>query len=382
MKKWIAGLILTGLAIGLWWAGFWNASSPRHWRHYCQSAMFAVAKRLPERAETRKTKAYLVRAALRTHKVGITTEELELSSKILADSGFPQEAASLLLALVRRDMQTYDVDAARAHAARSAELDEKESTLLTLILLNRGDIEARSRWVVKLQNGFPANEVSSAYYCLGAYRSLANPVPYHCRQLNWLQRIATARHNEYRRLEDAVASYPELAGREVQKLEAAIEERVADQMRYSNDLRGLQSEAAGLGFVAFLEAGLEMLPLPKKGDTVESFLVREGACALPYVRWACRLGAVGQAVDRMNIRKAAIAERVSNLAELVRLNDSLMGYDRDCIEEWRSGRKLEGFKRDLASQHGWLWLEVEGEVYQKIPPAGVDLEEALTSLSK
>lgn len=377
----VISLIAIALAGGLWLSGFWDMKSQRYWRHYGQTILFFVAEKVPVRSDTREVQLSLTKLALRTHKAGITTEELDRASLLFERAGAPVEAAELLMALVRRDAKNHQLDAARSHAARSARLRPSSTALLNLVTLNQYDIQERSKWVVKLQAAFPQHEIGLAYRCLGEYRDLEQDPPESCNSVDWANRLAWHRRNEYKRLTEAIKNYEELAAKEVGTLEAELEQYSGDIVGYRRDLEDLNREASGLGFVAIVETAFDWLPIPKPNDTPETFIVREGLCAFPYLRWVCRLGSVGEALGRMDKRKATLAERATRLTELLRLTASLMEYRRYAIKEWQSGRKLEAFKTELGYQHEWFWREVENAVFRKCPELGVDVDGALRQVA-
>lgn len=371
----VGGALLAG---GLWLAGVWEEPSPRYWRIYAQSAQFFLAAKLPDNARLREYRIQLTRSALRTHPNGVTNEELEQAASLLERSSASTDAAKLLMALVRRES---DHDTRKRHTEHALRLNESSTVMLNLIALNRNSQDERVKWTAQLLARFPAEPVGLALRCLDGYGDLAQNPPEVCAEVDWALKQAQQRHREYLRIREVIANYPAIAAAEIGKLQEEADHYGQRQVQYRDELAGVEREASQQGWIAAGEFILDLLPLPKDGDTLGSYVVREGACASKWINWLCAVGSAAKALSGMDQRKAALAAKANDLLESISRVEWLAQYDLSHINEWRSGKKLEEFRSDLTNQHRWFWDELDNEIFDHMPELGLDFGQVMSEVT-
>ncbi|HLG54460.1 MAG TPA: hypothetical protein VI485_03960 [Vicinamibacterales bacterium] len=260
-------------------------------------------------------------------------------------------------------------------------MNRSANTLINLLVLNRHDQDGRAKWTMQLQESFPAEPLVAALRCLDDYDNLALDPPAACAEVDWALTRAQHRHREYTRLSRTIADYLSIAAEQIDKLQAEVDRYGWDQIKYRDELETLQRQASQLGWIAAGEFALDILPLPKSGDTLESYAVREGLCAVKWVNWVCAIGSAGNALSRMDQRKAELSARAKNLVDLINGAEWLAQYDRDRIQEWQSGKKLQDYKADLDNQHRWFWGELDNEIFRHCPELGLDIEHVLNDVA-
>lgn len=60
-----------------------------------------------------------------------------------------------------------------------------------------------------------------------------------------------------------------------------------------------------------------MLPLPRAGDTAETFVVREGLCLAPVIRWICRGTDLAMPFDALQKQKDNLQSSLALLSSLM-----------------------------------------------------------------
>lgn len=361
-------IIVSGLLAA---AGFWSPDSPWYWRRPTQSALFFDARHAP-----RSLTAPLTRWALRTHAAGTRYDEAEEAAALFESVGENQAAALLRLGLVRIDATSDRLEQAVRHATLSQHDAPSEEALTALVVLTIKDAERRGRWVSELQTAYPEHELSQTALCLAQLQSFGDVVPASCLKVSWVSEKAASGKGEYEKLSAQIRNLPNEAQANIRKHEREIAEREAEQQGYRAELADIErrkSEATANGIIGVI---IDLLPLPKSGDTLESYVSREGVCLLPYVRWFCAAGSLGPAFEAKK-QHQRLDEYRKSVLELIRLNDELNGYDRRKIEYWRSGEPLEKLKKAQGALLPAFRAGVEETVSARRSTAGIPLDEAI-----
>ena len=354
-------------------AGFWSPDSPRYWRRPAQSVLFFTARHAP-----RSLTAPLMRRALRTHAAGTRYDEAEEAAALFEGVGENRAAAQLRLGLVRVDATSDRLEQAVRHATLSQQDAPSEEALAALVVLTIKDAERRGQWASELQMAYPEHEMSLATLCLAQLQSFGNAVPVVCQKVGWVSEKAASGKGEYEKLSAQIRNLPNEARANIRKHEQEIAEREAEQQGYRADLADIDRQKSEATADAVTGVIINLLPLPKSGDTLESFVAREGVCLLPYVRWFCAAGSLGPAFDAKK-RHQQLDEHRKIILELISLSDELNGYDRRNIEYWRSGAPLEKLKKAQGAILPAFRADVEETVSARRSTAGLPLDEAVIS---
>lgn len=352
--------------------GFWNVDSPRYWRHPAQATIFFGARHAPT-----SFIAPLTRLALRTHVVGTTYAETEEAATLFEKVGEHKAASLLWLSLVRIDANSNNPDEALRHATLSQNATPNEKALTALVILNIKNSASRGRWISELQTNYPENELSQITMCLTRIQSFENAVPASCQKVNWILEKVTAGKNEYEKLSKQILNLPGEARLNIKKYEQEISDRNLKLVEYTSDLAELDRQKSDATTNAIIEIIIDLLPLPKKNDTLETFLSREGICLLPLVRWVCGAAALRPAFEAKK-QHQEIDEHREIILRLISLNDQLKNYARKELEYWQSGKPMEKLKKAKSNVLPIFRDQVEETVSAGKGNAGLSLVEAIS----
>jgi hypothetical protein len=353
-------------------AGFWNPDSPRYWRRPAQATAFFGARHAP-----RSLVAPMTRLALRTHVAGTSYAEIEEAASLFENVGENKAASILWLSLVRMDVTSNKLDEAIRHATLSQTARPSEEALTALVSLNIKNSKSRGRWISELQTNYPENELSQVTLCLTQIESFDNAIPDPCQKVNWILEKATVSKNEYEKLSKQILNLPNEARLNIKKYEQEIADRNFKQGGYRSDLEEIDRQKSETVVNGVIGVIIELLPLPKAGDTLETYLSREGICLLPYVRWVCRAADLGPAFEAKK-QYQQLDERRELILELIRLNDELSNYARQKIEYWRSSKPLEELKKAKSNILPTFQGDVEETISANKGNAGLSLDEAIS----
>jgi hypothetical protein len=130
-------------------------------------------------------------------------------------------------------------------------------------------------------------------------------------------------------------------------------------------------QAAGVGLANAL------LPLPQTGDTFETWLTREGICALPIIRWLRRASAMGDAFAKLQREREQWMQARDRAADEWRRNESTMSSCRSAIAYWRSEEPLARLVRARAALLPRFRTDVEATAFSHFTEIGIASSEAL-----
>jgi hypothetical protein len=124
----------------------------------------------------------------------------------------------------------------------------------------------------------------------------------------------------------------------------------------------------------------EILPIPKDGDSVKTFVVREGICASPYIRVICRIGAIGDAYDGMNKGQATIDQQLGEIDAQYRANEGQVATLTGEINYWASSQPLERLQGERTQLLPNFQRQVHDEMHRRYPEPGIPFREAIESI--
>ena len=365
----IGATLAVSLSMGiLALAGFWSIESPRHWRNATQSVFFFGARHAPKRFS-----ASITGWALKINGVRTSYDELEESASLFEGSGQSKSAAAIWLALSRIDGASNNPGQAYHHALLSHSSSPNEKALEALVAYSK-DVESRNKWSAELQINYPNNDLSGITLCLTQLQSLEDSVPSSCEQINWLLEKVTASKTEFEELKQQILDLPEVAQANVEKYENEVSERDANAGQYYLDVQAIEQKKSEVKAKAVLQA---LLPIPKDGDTPESYVVREGICLLPVIRWACIAISAGESAAEAQKELQQLDYQLQNVQELIRLNTELRRYAADQIEYWKSSQPFEELKEAKRNVLPKFQADVEKMIVEMRHSLGLSIEDAI-----
>jgi len=361
----------------LWGIGFWTPASFRYWRRPAQFALFSLAVVMP-----RSQKARVTRWALLTHVDGTTYEELEKAARLFESAGDNESASLLWLGLARLDAISSNFEAAELHAMLSQTAAPNERALVAIVVLNINNPDLRDPWINQLQTHYSNSELALVTQCLSQVNSFVVEAPASCKPVGWINEKATASKNKWDDLSNQIRSLPNRRKIEIKKLEEDITKQESDRAENVVELEAIDQEKRDAVVAAGLEAIINLLPLPQPGDTLEKYLVREGLCLLPWVRWICRTVDVGGPVFNAMQRLKAFDEQRALILRLIGYKNDFIHRDLDRIEYWRSSKPLE----ELQAEKGNVLPAFQNDVRQTISArresVGMERNEAILSVAR
>lgn len=376
-KKRLRMIVITGVVtITLLAAlGFWNADSARYWRRPAQSTLFFAARNAP-----RALVARLTRWALRTHVAGTTYAETEEAASLFERAGDGKAASALWLGLVRPDVASQNYDQAVRHAILSHNVVPNPNALVALVVLNENFLEARDHWISEIQSRYPDHELSRIFRGLEQLESFGNPLPASFEAVDWIHQKALSQQDEYQKISQQIEDLPNESARNIKQNETSIakltEEQEANQSKYvalSAEIDRLKREGT---WDAVKEAVYNALPIPKAGDTWETYFAREGLCALPVIKWVCWLLDLKPFYE-LRKKQKELTESRDLVAEIWRLNRSLISHHKSDIKYWRSNEPLEKLVRARESLIPAFRSDVEQNVFERREQVGIPVLEAI-----
>jgi hypothetical protein len=361
-------------------AGFWSPNSNWYWRRPTQAALLSGARHTP-----RRVSATLTQWALRAHTAGTTYEEAEEAATLFEGAGEATAASSLLLGLVRIDVASQQYDRAIRQATRSQKASSNSGALVALVVLHGDSEEERMGWVAALQAAHPEQEVSQVFWCLSQLQTLGNNLPQPCETVDWLRQRAQFGRAEYLRISQEIEALPRQAALKIKENEARIAELTKEENKHQSEYQSITAEIARLENEGWLDATgqaiIKALPLPKADDTLESYIAREGLCALPILRWLCRLDVIEPYLD-LRQRQQQLKELRDLTAKVLSLTRGIIEDHRSDIKYWQSKEPLEKLTNERQELLPTFRAEVEQNISNRRPHVGLALEEAIAIASQ
>ena len=375
MKKILVALtLLTLTAVALWGFGFWNPDSAIYWRRPAQTALLVNGRFLPRFLARRVT-----HLALRTHVEGSSAMEIQYAADIFKRIGDNKNAALLERTLSREAVLKSEFDKAIAHAKSSYQLDPNKAVVIDLVPLTIRQPEA-TEWITQLQKVDPDHELSQATLCRSQLESFENEIPASCRRVQWVSETAESGQSEYNELVKEIEDLPAKRREKIAEYEADIALQEGKRSQYLAEIEDIERQKSEATASAAVEIGVDLLPLPKPGDTLGSWVAREGFCLLPYVRVFC-------AVNSASGPLARLKQRIDGLNELRRLTEVVIGYNnqaiklnREMITYWESDQPLEELKRKKDNVLPKFGNNIADTIWSRKETTGLTLSEAISQM--
>ena len=114
-----------------------------------------------------------------------------------------------------------------------------------------------------------------------------------------------------------------------------------------------------------------------RSDTPESYVVREGICLLPVIRWACIAISAGESATEAQKELQQLDHQLQNVQELIRLNTELRRYAADQIEYWKSSQPLEELNEAKRNVLPKFQADVEKAIVERRHNLGLSIEDAV-----
>ncbi len=339
-RHFIAVMLIVATTVLLAILGFWDIDSPRYWRRPAQTAIFFATHYLPKSVVARTTNL-----ALLTHPAGTTYSEIEEAALLYERVGETNRSSPLWLSLVQQDIEMGKDSQAIKHATLSQKANSNLKALVALVVLTNNSSTAKDQWVSEIQAKHPEHELSRVFQCIKQLESFGNAIPAPCTAVDWVHQRARNGKDEYLKIVQQIKDLPREAAQNIKQKEGEIANLANEQMLNRSEYASVTAKINHLNDWGWLEAGVQagvdMLPLPKAGDTPGTWAFREGFCALPVARFVCRASDIAKAASDLEQRKQEAAKSRDNLAELIGLNNRLIEFYKADIKHWRSGEPLE-----------------------------------------
>jgi hypothetical protein len=365
---------LTLIAVALWGFGFWTPSASIYWRRPAQTTLLVTGRILPRFLSRRVT-----HLALRTHIDGTSAREIEFAINTFRMIGENEKAAVLERVLIREAVSNSEYETAVAHAKHSLQLAPDKRVIVDLVKLTIKQPEARE-WIPQLQQVDPNHELSQATLCRSELASFDNEIPVSCRKVQWVAETTAAGQSEYNDLVEQIRDLPSERRRKIAEYEADIAAQEAKRSQYYAEVQDIERQKSEAAAATAVEIGIDILPLPKPGDSVGDFVTREGLCMLPIVRVLCAINSAAGPLARLQ-------ERLNGLNELRRLTEVLIGYnnqaiqyDREKIAHWQSGQPLEELNRKKDSCIPKVANSITETIWSRKETTGLTLTEAISQM--
>lgn len=370
-------LMVIPLIVGLLWLiGFFTPESDYYFRRPVQSALFLVTRITPN-----SIVAPVARLALKSHPEGTTHDEAKEIAQLFGQIGENEDASQLWLALARLDAESDRNAEAIEHAISSQNSYPNENALMMLVALNIKDSEGRVQWIAELQKSYPENELSQAAFCLTQTKSFESAISPSCQKVGWIFEKTKASKSENDKLAKRIENLPNETALNIKKLEDSISNKEAKEEEYYSDLAEIDRQKSSAIADGIIGVIVDLLPIPKPGDDLETFVAREGICLLPYVRWVCRAASLGPAFDAKK-KVEELNKSRENILELIGLNNGLINSDRQKINYWQSSKPLEELKKAKNEVLPKFQNDVMETVYAKKESIGVSITEAITLITQ
>ncbi len=375
----VAAATAAATAALLAFLGFWDRDSPRYWRGPAQATLLFAAHHMPSAWVARTA-----RLALRVHTDGASYAELEQAALFFEKAGEAAAASTLHLALAGLDATSQNHRRAVFHAGRSDALAPSRDALLSLIVLERHSADAKASLVAKLQSRHPEHEFATTFKCLADVRSFNAELPDSC--IGWVRERATADRKRYVTLSRQIQNLPLETARQISSSHRAIAVLEKEQASLRSRQQSLNAQIAWFekngNWRATGKAVREMLPLPRSGDTVETWLVREVSCLLPVVRWLCRAGDVAKGFADVDEEKRQLAQERGQIASLLSGNESRLASHRETIRYWRGSAPMEKLTSARNALIHSFRRDVEETLFSRISQIGLRPTDAIADAIK
>jgi hypothetical protein len=376
MKKimWTIATV-TLITVALWGFGFWTPSASIYWRRPAQTTLLVTGRILPRFLSRRVTDL-----ALRTHLEATSTREIEFASNTFRKIRENKRAALLERTLVREAVTNSELEEAVVHAKHSHQLAPDTPVIVDLVKLTIKKPEA-PEWITLLQQVDPGHELSQATLCRSELSSFDNEIPVSCRQVQWVAETAAASESEYNDLVEQIRDLPAERRRKIAEYEADIATEEVKRSQNYAEVQDIERQKSEVVAATAVEIGIDILPLPKPGDSVGEYVVREGLCLLPFIRVLCAFNSAAGPLERMK-------KRLDGLNELRRLNEVLIGYNnqaiqynREQIAYWQSEQPLEELNKKKDNVVPKFANNITETIWSRKQTTGLTLTEAISQMS-
>ncbi|MBL8296181.1 MAG: hypothetical protein JNN08_30335 [Bryobacterales bacterium] len=379
MKKLlVAAAVILAVAVIPAKAGLWDPGSPHYWREIAQGALLNLADRAPNDYVVK-----VARLALQTHPQGVAYVEMEKAAHLFNRAGEKQVASALWLALARLESDSGSPERAEAHAVRARDASGSERAYLSGVLIHRDSPAKRTPWIEGLRVNYPNHEIARAFGCLAVLQSFEHGLPAACDSNDWIGQKSRTGIEEYVRISREIEHLPQQAAQQMAENQQALARLTAAQAPLASKYHSLGAqlaklekdghwEAAGTGLVR------AFLPLPEPGDTFETWIAREGVCALPLIRWFCRAGALADAFAQLQKQRQNLIGQREAIAAEWRQNETAISSSRSTIAYWQSTEPLDKLIR---ARNGLLLefrADVEKSAFSHYTEIGIKPSEAVT----
>lgn len=323
----------------------------------------------------------MTRGALQTHITGTSYAEIEEAASLFKGVEDNRAASTLWLGLVRLDVSTQDWEKASWHAALSQNAFPNPEALAALVLLNLKSPEDKRHWVLELRSSYPDSEISQVYTYLEQLKSFSDPLPASDALIGWVRQRAVSGKEEDLSLSQQIKDLPQEAARHIQQDELSIAQIMKEQEVYRRRYAGISAEISRLEneglWDAIGQVIYKLLPLPEPGDTWETYLAREGLCALPIIKYFCALFNLKPLFELRQNQQEATDSR-ARVAEIISLNESVISNHRSDIRYWQSSEPLEKLVHARESLIPSFRGDVEQNLLARREQVGLSVLEALT----
>jgi hypothetical protein len=256
-----------------------------------------------------------------------------------------------------------------------------EQAIASAIILLQSDEGEQASWVNRMLYGYPEHELSIAFACIQAMKSLDNDPPPQCEKLQWIAERAWHARNAELRLVREIQDLPQKSAQEIATNEAAINEQLAGLPEIDQRLQAMTTEKSNLGWNAFGEVVRERIPfIPNEDDTVESYVVREVGCLAKWINPFCIAGSIIKAVDKASKNGASIDTEVKRLTEWRALKLSLVEDYRRSIQYWQSDVPYHALVSERSALLGQFEGSVKSVVYGHHSIIGISPQVALSDI--
>lgn len=376
MKKILLPIPLMLIAtLSLWGLGLWTPSSSIYWRRPAQTTLLVTGRILPSFLSKRVT-----RLALTTHVEGNSPHEIEFAAVTFEKIAEKEIAGSLHRALVRVYASNGEIARAVQHARTSQQLASGEAVLGDLLTLTIKESEAE-QLISQIQQAYPDNELSQATLCRSQLESFENEIPESCQRIEWALEAANSGKSEYDDLSQQIEDLPQVAQTKIAEYEGKLMLEEAERSQHYAELEEIDQKKRQASIDAAIEIGVDMLPLPKPGDTAETFVVREGLCLFPIIRWICAALSAEGPITRMLERQKQLDELRELTAKVIGYNDDLIGRYRNMISYWQSDQPLQELNNQRDAIIPKFRDSITDTIWSRKETTGISVSDAISSIS-
>lgn len=356
-------------------AGAWNTASPRYWRAVAQRLLLTGAQRASGRMAVQ-----LAHLGMRTHRSGLTTEELASAAGIFERNDRMAQAAMLWLGVAHARVVAHQPSKAIDAAQRAHRAFPTQETATTLVLLHWNDAK-RAEWVEELARYTPNHEIVQTLICLGDIPSLDAPLPAPCMTSPWVAELATQAQHVYRQHVTELETLPEAAARKARVAEIELAEYRSDLESYGRESAALARERRNETIERFFIGTFKVLTpaWPEPHETPEEYGRRLAYCET-IGKPDCTLRDIGEEVQKHRIYVGEWQERNSSLNHLADLTGQLVDINARQLREWTSTDPFRALVAQRDAVLPDLSDTVQSRLYERQLPVGLPSQPMLASL--